>query len=149
MADADASTDVGMLAHDHVEDADNAQGGSASDVELIPLSAKGENGEIDPGAPTMHLEPPLNSSQDDYPFSFSALGEIFNEQAVKGNGLAVIVPPAQNRWEYKVFQEDDEVDEILEEYDDAGFIEYLVLFSDGSEDVVSLSFLPIRRHILA
>lgn len=138
MADADASIDVEMLVHERAEDADDAQGGSASDVEIIVASAKHDNG---PDATIMQFDQPIIISQEDSSvFHFSALGEALHEEAVKRNGLAVIVPPAQNRWEYKVFQENDEVDEILEEYDDAGFIEYLVLFWDGSEDVVSLLF---------
>lgn len=149
MADADPSIDVDMRAHEHVEDADDAQGGSASDVELIAPPANGVNGDIDPEPTIMQFDPPLISSQADSPFSFSALGEKLDEEAVKRNGLAVIVPPAQNRWEYEAFREEDDVDEILEEYDDAGFIEYLVLFSDGSEDVVSSLFLPILQHMLA
>ena len=134
MADADASIDM----YEHAEDADDAHGGSASDVEIIPASAytaKHDNG-LDSTA--MQFDQPIIVSQEDSVFHFSALGQALHEEAIKRNGLAVIVPPAQNRWEYKVFQENDEVDEILEEYDDAGFIEYLVLFLDGSEDVVSL-----------
>ncbi len=151
MADADASIDVDMLAHEPVEDADDvemlahepvedaddAQCGTTSDVELIAASANGANRDIDPNSITKKFDRPFIPAQKD---PLSALGEVFYEKAVKRNGFAVVVPPAQNRWEYKVYKEEDEVDEILEEYDDAGFIEYLVLFSDGSEDVVSLLF---------
>lgn len=133
-----------MLAHEHVEDADDAQGGSASDVEVIAASANtAKHDKIPDSTTTMQTDRPIVTSQEDSVFHFSALGEVLHEEVVKRNGLAVIVPPAHNRWEYKVFQENDEVDEILEEYDDAGFIEYLVLFLDGSEDVVSLLFRPI------
>lgn len=151
MADADASIDADIVAYEHVEDADNAQDGSASNVELITASANGANGTIYPDSTTMQFDPPSIPSQEDSSIPFSALGQVLHEKAVKRNGLAVIVPPAQNRWEYKVFQEDDKVDEILEEYDDAGCVEYLVLFSDGSEDVVSILFftiLPICQHML-
>lgn len=137
MADADASIDVDMLAHERVEDGVEAQVGSTS--ELIAASANGANGDIDLDSATLQFNPPLIPSHEDSLVPFSALGQVLHEKAVKRNGLAVIVPPAQNRWEYKVFREDDKVDEILEEYDDAGCVEYLVLFSDGSEDVVSLT----------
>ena len=142
MADAgeDASIDVDMLAHEPVEDADDAQCGTITDVELIAASANGANRDIDPNLTTEQFDRPFIPAQKDLSVPFSALGEVFHEKAVKRNGFAVVVPPAQNRWEYKVYKEEDEVDEILEEYDDAGFIEYLVLFSDGSEDVVSLLF---------
>ena len=147
MADADASIDVEMLAHEPVENADDAQCGTTSDVELIADSANGANRDIDPDSTTIQVDRPFTPAQKDSSVPFSALGEVFYEKAVMRNGFAVVVPPAQNRWEYKVYKEDDEVDEILEEYDDAGFIEYLVLFSDGSEDVVSLLFgPPILQH---
>ena len=126
-----------MLAQELDKDADDAQGGSISDVEHIANSVNGGKRDIDPDLTTIQLDPPPNSSHDSRAASLSALGEVLQEKAVKRNGLAVIVPPVQNRWEYKVFQEEDEMDRILEEYDDAGIIEYLVLFSDGSEDVVS------------
>ncbi|CAF9932273.1 MAG: hypothetical protein ALECFALPRED_005254 [Alectoria fallacina] len=130
-----------MLAHERVEDGVEAQVVSASDVELIAASANGANGDIDLDSSTLQFNPPLIPSHEDSLVPFSALGQVLHEKAVKRNGLAVIVPPAQNRWEYKVFREDDKVDEILEEYDDAGCVEYLVLFSDGSEDVISFGAL--------
>ncbi len=137
MADADAPIDVDMLTQELDKDADDARGGSISDVEHIANSVNGGKRDSDPDLTTIQLDPPPNSSHDSRAVSLSALSEVLQEKAVKRNGLAVIVPPVQNRWEYKVFQEEDEMDRILEEYDDAGIIEYLVLFSDGSEDVVS------------
>ena len=137
-ADVDASMDVDMLAHELVEDAHDAPKGPHSAVQ----------GGIDPDSTTIIDAPPTSShrssihaspSHDTLSVPFSALGEVLQERAVKRNGLAVIVPPARNRWEYMVFQEDDEVEEILEEYDDAGFLEYLVQFTDGIEDVVSVA----------
>lgn len=149
MADADTSIDVDMLAHGDVEEAEDPHGEATSDVELIAASESRANHGINPDSTTMQFDPPLIQSQENSPVPFSALGEALYEKAVKRNGLAVIVPPAQNRWEYRVFVEDEGVDEILEEYDDAGFVEYLVLFSDGSEDVVSyLLRRPILQHML-
>ena len=141
MADRDALTDVDMLAHEPVEEVHDAQGGSNSDLELIAPSTPIDAAQcgIDPESVMMQFDAPPSPSHGAPSVPFSALGEVLQEKAVKRNGLAVIVPPARNRWEYKVFQEDDEVAEILEEYDDAGFLEYLVLFSDGSEDVVSVA----------
>lgn len=148
MGDADASIGVDMLMHGHVEDEDYTQGESSIDKELVVASTDAVKRDIDPDLTTMQFDPPRPPRQDTS-IPFSALGDILHERAVNRNCLAVIVPPAKNRWEYKIFKEDDEVNEILEEYDDAGFIEYLVLFSDGSEDVVSLCFpLPILQHML-
>ena len=151
MADADASIDVNML----VDDVHDAQDGPQLDVEPVIISTNGAQDNIDLEPTTMQFDiaPTLSPSRsrplhEAFPVPFSSFGEVLNEKAVKRDGLAVIVPPAQNRWEYKVFEEDDEVEEILEEYDDAGFLEYLVLFTDGSEDVVSLSPASfILQHI--
>ena len=117
------------------------------EASLVPFSALGEvsstseaNRDIDPDSTTMRFNLPIAPLQEASLVPFSALGEVLQENTVKRDGFAVVVPPSQDRWEYKVFSEDDAVDEILEEYDDAGFVEYLVLFSDGSEDVVSRLF---------
>ena len=141
MVDADASIDVEMLASELPEDTVHDHGVSSSNAEFFATSANPVESDIgddiDPELTTMQFDPPLAPSPRDPTVPVSALDQVLNERAVKRNGLAVIVPPVRKRWEYKVFEEDDPVDEILEEYDDAGFIEYLVLFSDGREDVVS------------
>lgn len=146
--DADASVDVDMLAHEPVEDAHTPEG-PHSHEKIIATSTDAVQRGIESDSTTMqfdtlpissHESPSLGSqSHEALREPFSAFGEVYQEKAVKRNGLAVIVPPAQNRWEYKVFQDEDEVEEILEEYDDAGLLEYLVLFADGSEDVVSVT----------
>ena len=146
--DADAPTDVDMLAFEHVDDANEAQVGSISDVELVAASEDRADGDMDPETTAMQFDPPLIPSRENSSVPFSALGEVLHEKAVRRNGLAVVVPAAQNRWEFKVFEEDAKVVEILEEYDDAGFVEYLVLFADGSEDVVSLPSIRLSlQHI--
>lgn len=146
MAAADASVDVDMLAHEFAEGTNNAERGTSPDLEFIAISTTGAKRGIDPVSIDMQFDAPLTLSNGVPSTSFSALGTVLHEKAVNRNSLAVIVPPAQNRWEYKVFQEDDEVVEVLEEYDDAGFIEYLVLFSDGSEEVVSVPLVSQRPH---
>ena len=133
MVDADASIDVDMLAHELVEGVDDAQ----SERKIVASAANGAQRAVHPQSTSMQFDVSLSPSNGVPSIPFSALGEVLQEKTVRRTGLAVIVPPARNHWEYKVFQEDDEVDEILEEYDDAGFLEYLVLFADGSEDVVS------------
>ena len=137
MANTDASIDVDMLEHELVEDADDALGRSASDLEVSITSASGANPTMEPDLTVMQFDGPLIASHVPS-VPFSSLGEVLHEKAVTRNGVAVIVPPPQNRWEYKVFQEDDDVAEILEQYDDAGSLEYLVLFSDGIAELVSL-----------
>ena len=136
-ANANASIDIDMLAHNEVEEMDNNPGESAQDAERVIATGSETIHDTEPELTAMQFDLPFVQSQKLSPVPFSNLGEVLYEKAVKRNGFAIVVPPAKNRWEYKVFVEDDAVDQILEEYDDAGFIEYLVLFSDGSEDVVS------------
>ena len=136
-ANADASIDIDTLAHNEVEEMDDVPSESARDTERVIATESETNHDIEPELTAMQFELPFIQPQKLSPVPFSNLGEVLYEKAVKRDGFAVVVPPAKNRWEYKVFVEDDAVDQILEEYDDAGFIEYLVLFSDGSEDVVS------------
>ena len=158
MAHANASTDVNMLSHERVEAAHDTQDGSDSEVEPILTSTDAEQPGTDPNLMAMQFDgspsPAQRSPSHGSPLHgapstpFPPSSEALNEKAVTRDGLAVIVPPPQNRWEYKVFQEADEVKEILEEYDDAGFLEYLVLFADGSEDVVSVAlfYLFLTHH---
>ena len=161
MAHVNASTDMNMLSHELVEVAHDTQDGPGSEVERILTSADAEQPGVDPSLMAMQFDGPPNPTQrspshgsplhgaPSTPFPPSS--EALNGKAVKRDGLAVIVPPPRNRWEYKVFQEADEVKEILEEYDDAGFLEYLVLFADGSEDVVSVAlfYLSLTHTISA
>ena len=136
-ANANASIDIDMLAHNEVEEMEDNPSDSVRDAERVIATGSETNHDTEPELTAMQFDLPFIQSQKLSPVPFSNLGEILYEKAVKRNGFAIVVPPAKNRWEYKVFVEDDAVDQILEEYDDAGFIEYLVLFSDGSEDVVS------------
>ena len=136
-ANADASTDIDMPPHNEVDEMDDNQSEPARDAERVTANGSETNHDIEPELTAMQFDLPFIQSQKLSTVPFSNLGEILYEKAVKRDGFAVVVPPAKNRWEYKVFVEDDGVDQILEEYDDAGFVEYLVLFSDGSEDVVS------------
>ena len=143
-----ASIAVNMLPRELVEIAHDAQDGPDSEVERVLASTDAEQPGTESnltalqfdGPPSPARSSPLHRAPS---ILFPALSEAFNEKAVKRDGLAIIVPPPLNRWEYKVFQEADEVEEILEEYDDAGFLEYLVLFVDGSEDVVSVALFHL------
>lgn len=48
-------------------------------------------------------------------------------------GIAIIVPPVERRWEYRVFRDELRVREIIEESEDAEELQYLVAFEDGHE----------------
>ena len=150
-AHGNASIDVNIASRELVEVAHDAQDGPDSNMErgLSSSSMAAEQPRTDPDLMAMQFDGPPSPAQQSPSHAspshgapsipFSAFGEVLHEKAVRRDGLAVIVPPPEHRWEYRVFQEADEVNEILEEYDDAGFIEYLVLFADGSEDVVSVA----------
>ncbi|KAL9585582.1 MAG: hypothetical protein Q9212_001442 [Teloschistes hypoglaucus] len=55
--------------------------------------------------------------------------------------IAVVVPPVKNKWEYQVYPNNSEVQEVLEEYEDVGDSQYLVRFSNGSQSEVSYAQL--------
>ena len=78
------------------------------------------------------LRPASNESE-----SASEICMALYEDIVNRDGIAVIVPPVQNPWEYRKYEEPSTAIAILEEYDDAGLVEYLVQFDDESEEVVS------------
>lgn len=48
-------------------------------------------------------------------------------------GIAIVVPPVERRWEYRVFPDEPRVIEILEEIEGAGELQYLVTFENGHE----------------
>ena len=51
--------------------------------------------------------------------------------------FSIVVPSVERRWEYQVYRSEHEVENILEEYEDLGELQYLVKFSNGSESEVS------------
>lgn len=56
---------------------------------------------------------------------------------VQKNGFSIVVPPATRRWEYQVYEQPP-VETILHEYGGDDGISYLVRFSDGAEELVSI-----------
>ena len=48
-------------------------------------------------------------------------------------GIAVVVPPVERRWEYRVFPDEPRVSEIIDEFEDTEEVQYLVAFEDGHE----------------
>lgn len=49
----------------------------------------------------------------------------------------ILVPPVERRWEYQVYQDENEVQDIIEEYEELGELHYLVKFREGRETEVS------------
>jgi len=96
-------------------------------------------------AEVLEVEPQFVEAPDDSngsPRSTTPVYEALRPELVEKHGLAVILPPAQRRWEYQVYEEPT-VDEILEAYEDDEDPYYLVRFTDGREvDVCRSSNLP-------
>lgn len=111
------------------------------DVELYRIS----NGELDTTTMLESTDPDAAVEQKTSPFSVSDLNvlgrgyEALNERAVKKRRLAVIAPPIERRWEYRVYEE-PQVIEILEKHDDGGLAECFVQLDNGREELVSESF---------
>ncbi|KAL8893024.1 MAG: hypothetical protein Q9215_000029 [Flavoplaca cf. flavocitrina] len=53
----------------------------------------------------------------------------------------ILVPSIEHRWEYQVYRSEHEVQDILEEYEDVGELQYLVRYSNGQQSEVSLNQL--------
>lgn len=75
--------------------------------------------------------------------SLLQLGEALQPESVRKRGIAVVVHPVERAWEYRLYG-GPAVDEIVERYDDGGFIEYLVRYDDESEEVVSCGIYLLR-----
>lgn len=52
-------------------------------------------------------------------------------------GIAIIVPPVERRWEYRVFPDEPRVIEIIDGIEGAAELQYLVAFENGHEAKVS------------
>ena len=107
-------------------------------IELASDSSSSSNGEPVQIVPS----PTPSSSTHDIrngvlsAMSLLELGEALQPESVRKRGIAVVVHPVERAWEYRLYG-GPAVTEIVERYDDGGFIEYLVRYDDESEDVVS------------
>lgn len=52
-------------------------------------------------------------------------------------GIAVVVPPLERRWEYRVYKEKTTIDRVLKQSTKSGQLQYLVKFIDAQELLVS------------
>lgn len=89
---------------------------------------------------------PFFTSHAGHPTREHAQYEVSNEHAVNKRHLAVVAPPIERPWEYRVYEE-PQVIEILEEYDGGGLAECLVQLDDGSEEVVCECF-PLHSPLV-
>lgn len=63
--------------------------------------------------------------------------EALYPEIIARDGIQVIVPPVQRRWEYRLYEEQLFIIEVLEEYGDFEEPQFLVTLSDESEQKVS------------
>ena len=110
-----------------------------ADIVVDPVLTNGviENGAA-PAVNGARHESPLFVSEGSPSPEAEEIAEALNPELIAEHGLAVIVPPVTNAWEYIRYEEPPLVVEILEEYDDGGLLEYLVRLYDESEEMVSL-----------
>ncbi|KAL8763042.1 MAG: hypothetical protein Q9184_001069 [Pyrenodesmia sp. 2 TL-2023] len=71
--------------------------------------------------------------------SISNHSEPSHALAPKAGNFSIFIPPVERRWEYQVYQDDNEVQDILEEYEDVGELHYLVRLQSGRELEASLT----------
>ena len=116
----------------------------AVDMELL--------GSLTLGQPERDGHPILNGDRHDSPLFVSEgspsassedVGEALDEESVRRDGIAVIVPPVVNGWEYRRYEEPPRATDTLEEYNDGELLEYLVRFDDDNEEVVSTQTIVI------
>lgn len=67
----------------------------------------------------------------------SHLGEAHPGELLQSS-ITVVVPPAQERWRYRIYSDNRSVEEILEECDDSEGLLFRARLSDGSDAKVSL-----------
>ena len=125
---------------------------SSSDVDMIVTSAVTQlNNDLQESAAYGHDDDSVIPTSDNIRAasnesdSASEVAEALYEEIVSRDGIAVIVPAVQNPWEYRKYEEPVTAVAILEEYDDGGLLEYLVQFSDESEEVVSSVIVSLLR----
>lgn len=71
-----------------------------------------------------------------------------NIEHTSPDGLAIVVPAVQRRWEYRVFAEEYTIRAVLQDLKDSAEVEYQVRFEDGHTTTVSqLNPTTPRLHI--
>lgn len=125
----------------------DAQG--ASQDQAIELASDSSTSSDAEPVETIRTPSPSSSTHDIRNGVLSAksllqLGEALQPESVRKRGIAVVVHPVERAWEYRLYG-GPAVSEILERYDDGGFIEYLVRCDDESEEVVSLVLIVVFR----
>lgn len=147
MADLDAPSNGLEASQEQAIDLDEVGDGSP-DIDLIVSTTLDQlNEDTDPtmledyeedsvGAEEMEDGSPLFVSPGVTPTP-TDVGEALDPEVVEWDGIAVVVPLVQNRWEYRRYEDPAQLNEIVEEYNDGGLVEYLVQLDDEREEVVS------------
>ena len=124
----------------HAQNANMDAQGASQDQAIELASDSSSSSDAEP-VRTIQSPSPPSSTHDIRNGVLSAmslldLGEALQPESVRKRGIAVVVHPVERAWEYRLYG-GPAVSEIVERYDDGGFIEYLVRYDDESEDVVS------------
>ena len=152
MADIDTNADgLGATQEEAISIGDARD--SSSDVDMIVASAVTQlNNDlqnsaefVEDDASVVRTSSNARAASNDSD-SAEEVYEALYEDTVNRDGIAVVVPAVQNPWEYRKYEEPVTAVAILEEYDDGGLLEYLVQFSDETEEVVSLLRVILLLH---
>ena len=100
-----------------------------------PATAAVQGRDPENGGSDGHNSPLFVTSSSSTPAK-SARDETSNGSTRCECGIAVVVPPVERRWEYRVFPDEPRVSEIIQELDGAEELQYFVAFDDGHEEKV-------------
>ena len=148
--------DLGMKEQLTMEDEAKGQAGHEGDDEqphtahIMDLSMDQQETGDNPATHEANWGSPLFVSDRDMSENEEEVYEALNEKAVMRNGIAIVAPPLKNAWEYLRYEEEEGpiVEQILEQYNDGGSLQYLVQYDDGLEEVVSLRYFPPPCKVL-
>ena len=102
------------------------------------MSQRGSNSPTQIPSERLHLKElhPSGLQLEEISSTDSHPGKAHPKQSLQSN-ITVVVPPAQERWRYRIYRDNRSVHEILEESDDSEGLQFRARLSDGSDVNVS------------
>ena len=86
---------------------------------------------------TKRPDSPLFVSDGDVHSPKSTTSHTVQKQGRFKDSIIIVIPPVTRRWEYRLYDEDSVLKEILDEYEDSDGLQYWVRFRSGREVEVS------------